>query len=321
MSLVLALLVACKAPETDTINDSDTAVETDSAAAETTLRVTPDDALAFQTKTLALFPLDTTFFAVLSETPLEPTPLVDGVYSLAYTPPSDALFDAPWATGLKVASYALVAYDNAPDANGLFGITRFDAVYLQGAVPEPYAAIGLHEGWNALRADDEGPPDVGDPLALTLEANLVPATDATATGTWDAPQTTFVAAFSTEDATIAVGSHTSTDPWEVTAAGNPPASTWFSTPDVTVAGFRVGAYADVDASGDWTTGDTISAVAVTAQDEPAWLSWGAPVASAHEAHVLVTRGGFRVGWSAVKGTEGSTPLAPEDTLRFVAGTP
>lgn len=317
--LALVLFIACDPPVTDTSVDSHT--DTDTDATETTLLVTPADATAFDGATVALFHLDTTFFAVLSETPVAPTPLVDGAFTFTYTPDAAALVDAPWATGLKVAGYAVVAYQDAPDAAGLVGITRFDAVYLEGTIPEPYAAIGLHEGWNAMRADDEGPPHLGDPLALALEANLLNAPTATATGTWETTVAGLVAGFSTEDPGVAIGITSATDPWAITATGDPSASTWFTGGDVTVAGFRLGAFTDVDASGNWTAGDTATAVAVTATDEPAWLAWGAPVTSAHEAHVLVTRGGFRVGWSVVKGTEGSTPLAPEDTLRLVAGTP
>lgn len=316
--LGFAVILACTAPATDSDADTDVATDTDTDATAPDLRVTADDPTAFAGATLGLFPLDTSFFAVLSETPtLAVSPDSDGGFVIAYTPGDDALVDAPWAPGVRVAGYALVAYHDAPDASGLIGITRFDAVWLAGDLPAQFGDIGLHDGWNALRGDDEGPPGVGDPLAVALDANLLAAPGATASGAWSTDVAGLVGALSTEDATIAIGATAATDPWQVDATGEPPMSTRFSTGDATVAGFRLGAFTDADASGGWSPGDVTTAVAVTSDGEPAWLAWGAPVASAHQAHVLVTRGGFRVGWSAVRGTEGSTPLGPTDALTLV----
>lgn len=311
-------LAACN-PYDDSDTDTDVPVDTDVTV---DLRVIPDDPAAFEGATLGLFRLDGSYFAVTHETPTEQVALgADGAFTIGLTP--DVLEPAPWAAEVEQAGYALIAYVDDHDASGFRGIARLDAVYLTGAIPTPYTDIGLHVGWNAFAANDEGPPVVGDPLAIPLEANLVPLESVRVEGEWDGASGDVVGAWSTEDPSEAVGLSPTADSWSVTVYDDdyPAPSTIFSSGDVDVAGFRIGSWIDPDYSGTWTEGDTATGVGVNAQDVPIYLAWGAEVQTAHQAHVLVTRGGFREGWSAVYGVEGSTPIPAGMPLRIVPGTP
>jgi hypothetical protein len=314
--LALALLLACKPPvdTDDTDRDTDPG-DTDpgdtddtDVPGEVTLRLVPTEA-AFEGAPLGLYPLNASFTAVTSETAVVSVGLAEGIYEVRFTPAETDLVPAPWAEGLQVAAYALVA---GSGTTSWVGIARMDALYVVGTVPPPYSDIGLHEGWNVLWVSgEEQPPVVGDPLDLPIEPNLQDSASATASGTWNATMSAERSvAISTEDAAVTCGDGVAADPWSVSCAGQPAESAIRDLDGVRVAGFSVHGYADADASGSYTTGDTLATTAYTPAGEAVYVAWGEAPDTLDEAHRLVTLGGFRVGWSVVASPgEGSRPLS------------
>lgn len=296
----------------DTSGDtSDTSDTGDTGAPDADLRVVPLDAAAFAGATLGLFPLTVDFVAVTEATTPAATFALgdDGAFAVDWAPPADALVEAAYAPGMFVAVYALVAYVDAPTDEGLVGIARYDALYVEGEVPEPYASLGVAVGWNALSVRGEGdPPELVDATAVPLEDNLVVRTAWTAGGAWDGVAGDRVAGVSDQDPTVAVGDVPAADPWTVAVDGRPPASTFFEYEGVAAAGFELVAYDDVDASGGWSDGDTVTGRALTPAGEPAWLAWGDTPTDVSLAHTLVTLGGFRAGWSVTGQREIAVPL-------------
>jgi hypothetical protein len=310
--------------ETDTDRDSDSDSDSDTAPVNPDFIVTVDDLSDFSGATLGMFPLDDALFAVTSEIPsttVEMDP--SGSFSWAYTPTSAELVEAPWASGLKVASYALVIYEGEPDADGLRAAVRFDAMYMEGTIPQQYQDVGFVEGWNAVWTSDEEAPVITDRLALEVDANLLPSLSATAGGTWTGAEGKRVGGWSITDPDLVVSAAPASTPWSVTASGDPPASSIFDSGEVRVAGFRLCSWEDSDSNGSWSATDEWTDVGVTAAGDPAWISWGGEVSTASQAHILVTKGGFRVGWSVVYGTEGSKPVDPAevDSLLMTPGQP
>ncbi|MFN7143029.1 MAG: hypothetical protein ACK4YP_04585 [Myxococcota bacterium] len=306
--------------ETDTDADTDADTDTDTDTDADTFTVVPLDPTPFGGARLGLYALTADFTRVTSEAPVHVAVLGgEGTFPVTYTPTE--LEEAPYAPGMFVASYALLASIPDAETDVLLGVSRHDALYVEGTIPDAYAGIGIVPGWNAISARGEGdPPELVAIDAIPLEDNLVLRDAATVGGTWTTTGA-YVAVVADIGDPVALVEGAATDPWTLTVSEAPPATSLRTENGVTFGGYRPTAFDDTDASGAWSDGDTVTGLATTAAGEPAWLLWGEPVHTAEGAHTLVTLGGFRVGWSVASQREIAFPIEPAVVTDLVMAAP